>query len=59
MEILFVEIDTDKEWAVASLGPAFLGALARQKGHGAAMLRVAEEAPLDAVVARSGRGRRT
>jgi anaerobic magnesium-protoporphyrin IX monomethyl ester cyclase len=51
MEILFVEIDTDKEWAVASLGPAFLGALARQKGHGAAMLRVAEEAPLDAVVA--------
>jgi anaerobic magnesium-protoporphyrin IX monomethyl ester cyclase len=49
MEILFVEIDTDKAWAVASLGPAFLAALARGKGHSAGMLRVAEDAPLDKV----------
>lgn len=51
MEILFLEIDTEKEWAVASLGPAFLAAVARARGHDAAMLRVAEDRPLTEVVA--------
>lgn len=51
MRILFLEIDTDASWAVASLGPAFLASVARQKGHEAALMRVAEAAPLAEVVA--------
>ncbi len=41
MRVLFLEIDTDAEWAVCSLGPAFLAAVAREAGHEARMLRVA------------------
>ncbi|QGJ71937.1 (Dimethylallyl)adenosine tRNA methylthiotransferase MiaB [Planctomycetales bacterium 10988] len=31
--ILFLEIDTESEWAVASIGPAYLAAYLRQHGH--------------------------
>lgn len=51
MHILFVEIDTEKEWAVASLGPAFLAAVARERGHRVSMLRIAEDRPLGDAVA--------
>jgi anaerobic magnesium-protoporphyrin IX monomethyl ester cyclase len=51
MRILFLEIDTEAEWAVCSLGPAFLAAVARADGHEASMLRVGHDRPLDAVVA--------
>lgn len=41
MKVLFLEIDTEQEWALTSLGPACLGAWIRLHGHEAAMLRVA------------------
>lgn len=49
MHTVFLEIDTDAEWAVCSLGPAFLAAVARACGHSAEMLRIAPDEPLDAV----------
>ena len=46
MEVLFLELDTDGTWAVASLGPAFLAAFLRKHGHEASFLRV----PIDRTV---------
>ena len=50
MKVLFLELDTEGEWAVASLGPAFLAAYlrqhGRQHGHEAAFLRVPLDQPL-------------
>ena len=43
MKVLFLELDTDGEWAVASLGPAFLAAYLRQHGHEAAFHRVPKD----------------
>jgi radical SAM superfamily enzyme YgiQ (UPF0313 family) len=40
MRVLFLEFDTEHEWAVASLGPAFLAAHLRRHDHEAAFLRV-------------------
>ena len=40
MKVLFLEIDTESAWSVASLGPAFLAATLRAHGHAAAFLRV-------------------
>jgi hypothetical protein len=33
MRVLFLELDTENEWAVASLGPGFLAAWLRRHGH--------------------------
>lgn len=33
MKVLFVEVDTERSWAVAAIGPAFIGAYLRQHGH--------------------------
>ncbi len=52
MHVVFLEIDTNAEWAVCSLGPAFLAAVARAEGHSAAMLRVAHDEPVESVRAR-------
>mgnify|MGYP006276081665 FL=1 len=49
MRVLFLEIDTEKSWAVASLGPAFLAAVIRREGHEAAMLRVVPDTDLAAL----------
>ncbi len=40
MKVLFLEIDTEHEWAVASIGPAFLAAGLRRSGHESEMLRI-------------------
>lgn len=40
MKVLFLEIDTESDWAVASLGPGFLAAYLRERGHEAGFLRV-------------------
>jgi len=40
MHVLFLEIDTQSDWAVASLGPAFIGVYLRRFGHEASLLRV-------------------
>lgn len=52
MRIVFLEIDTDAEWAVCSLGPAFLVGIARADGHEARMLRIGPEESLLSVRAR-------
>jgi len=40
MKVLFLEVDTEREWAVASLGPAFVAAFLRRHGHESLFLRV-------------------
>ena len=37
---LFLEIEHDLEWALASVGPAYIAACLKQKGHNTALLRV-------------------
>jgi radical SAM superfamily enzyme YgiQ (UPF0313 family) len=43
MKILFIEIDTKREWALASVGPAYIASYIRLHGHEAALLRVRPE----------------
>jgi len=43
VKVLFLEIDTERDWAVASIGPAFIAAFVRRQGHQAEMLRVRPE----------------
>ena len=40
MHLLFLEIDTERDWAVASIGPAFIASYVRPHGHRVEMLRV-------------------
>lgn len=40
VKTLFLEIDTESTWSVASLGPAFLAGMLRRHGHDAVLLRV-------------------
>ncbi|GAP38258.1 B12-binding domain-containing radical SAM protein [Piscinibacter sakaiensis] len=49
MHVLFLEVDTESAWAVASLGPAFLAATLRAQGHGAGFFRVTTAVGLDEV----------
>jgi len=49
MRVLFLELDTENDWAVASLGPAFLAAWLRRHGHEAAFLRVPPGEPVAAI----------
>lgn len=51
MKVLFLEIDQERRWATASLGPAFLGAFLRRHGHEVSMSRVPVDASFDDVVA--------
>ena len=55
MRVLFLEIDTERAWCVASLGPAFVGGYLRRFGHDVAWRRVtqgmAAEDVIDAVCA--------
>jgi len=50
MRVLFLEIDTQREWAVASIGPAYLAAMIRRVGHEAQVLRINEDAPISDLV---------
>lgn len=50
MKVLFLEVDTESSWAVASLGPAFLAAYLRRHGHEAAFFRVPLSTPDEQVV---------
>jgi len=40
MRVLFHESDTERDWAGASLGPAFIASRIRQSGHEVRMIRV-------------------
>ena len=39
MRVLFIEIDSERDWAVAALGPAFIAAYLRRHGHEVHFLR--------------------
>ncbi|HEY4253513.1 MAG TPA: hypothetical protein VGM87_20055, partial [Roseomonas sp.] len=51
MKVLFLEIDTESDWAVASLGPGFLAAYLREHGHQAAFLRIGLDAGVEEIAA--------
>lgn len=49
MQVLFLEIDTDRSWGVAGIGPSFIASFLRQHGHEAGFLRVTLNLDIDAV----------
>lgn len=51
MKVIFLELDTETSWAVASLGPAFLAAYLRQHGHEAGFIRIPHNQPIDEIIA--------
>ena len=52
MRVLFLEVDTERSWAVASIGPAFIAACLRAHGHEVAFVRAGIDLSDDAVVTR-------
>jgi len=50
VRVVFAELDTDRAWSVASLGPAFIAAFLRREGHEAALVRVDCDWPLERAV---------
>ena len=52
MRVLFLEIDLEREWAVASLGPAFISPFLRHHGHEVCVLRVPLDLSPDRLIAR-------
>jgi radical SAM superfamily enzyme YgiQ (UPF0313 family) len=44
MRVVFLEVDTERSWAVASIGPAFIGAFLRAHGHDVGFVRARLEA---------------
>ncbi len=50
MRILFLEVDTERSWAVASIGPGFIGAYLRSHGHEVRFHRAGLDDSDDAVV---------
>jgi len=49
MHVIFLEVDTERTWAVASIGPSFLAAYLRRHGHRASLVRVPLDADLNRV----------
>lgn len=52
MRVVFLEIDTERTWAVASIGPSFLAAYLRRHGHEASLVRVPLDADLPTIAQR-------
>jgi hypothetical protein len=52
VRILFLEVDTERAWAVASVGPAFIGAYLRAHGHEVELLRADVDMDEAEIVAR-------
>ena len=52
MRITFLEVDTERSWAVASIGPAFIGAYLRARGHTVDLVRAAVDEPVESVLSR-------
>jgi anaerobic magnesium-protoporphyrin IX monomethyl ester cyclase len=50
MKVLFLEIDTERTWAVASVGPGYIGSYIRVHGHEAALLRVLPDQTVQDVI---------
>lgn len=51
VRVLFLEVDTERSWAVASIGPGFIGAYLRAHGHEVDFYRADLDTTTDAVVA--------
>lgn len=55
MRVVFLEVDTERAWAVASIGPGFIGAYLREHGHEVGFVRagvdMADEDVAERVVA--------
>jgi radical SAM superfamily enzyme YgiQ (UPF0313 family) len=51
VKVLFIEVDTERDWAVAALGPSFIAAWLRQHGHEPHFLRARLDMTVDDVVA--------
>ena len=51
MRVVFVEVDTERSWSVASIGPGFLAAYLRQHGHEVGFVRATVIMSDDEVVA--------
>lgn len=52
MRVLFIEVDTERAWAVASIGPAFVGAYLRKHGHEVEFFRARTDDSTDEIVER-------
>lgn len=52
MRVTFIEVDTESQWAVASIGPAFLAASLRAAGHEVGFVRAVLAQSADEVVER-------
>jgi radical SAM superfamily enzyme YgiQ (UPF0313 family) len=50
MKILFLEIETDQTWALASIGPAFIASYIRRHDHEAALLRVSPDCRIEDII---------
>ena len=50
MRVVFLEVDTERSWAVASIGPAFLAAYLRANGHEAGFVRATIDMPDEKIV---------
>jgi len=50
MKILFLEIDTEQTWALASVGPAFIASYIRGHGHDASLLRVKPDQEIQDII---------
>lgn len=53
MRVLFIEVDTEYPWAVASIGPGFIASYLRAHGHEVAFLRAGIDMPDDEVVSQA------
>jgi anaerobic magnesium-protoporphyrin IX monomethyl ester cyclase len=50
MKILFLEIDTESTWALASVGPACIASYIRGHGHDASLLRVKPDQEIQDII---------
>ncbi len=50
MKVLFLEFDTQREWAVTSIGPSLIASYIRESGHEAELLRISPDQSLRSIV---------
>lgn len=52
MRVVFLEVDTERSWSVASIGPGFVGSYLRAHGHEAGFVRAGVDMSDEEVVSR-------
>ncbi len=50
MKILFLEVDTERTWGLASVGPGYIGSYIRLYGHEAALLRILPDQKIQDII---------